>query len=133
MPLEGIQLSYKHALALCSVVGFKGRELTTVVALMCAESGRYTEAWHENENGSVDRGLFQLNTIHAEVSDAEAYNPKYNAMYAYALSQRGQDFSPWAAYNSGAHRKFIPVVWAVRVTGLWRTRKGYWERYDARA
>jgi len=114
MPLAGEQLSIKEALALCHVVGFRGPKLIDAVAVMCAESGRYTEAWHDNtdENGNVlstDRGLYQINTIHAGVSDDEAYDPKQNAAFAFQLSKGGEDFSPWMAYNSGAHEKFMEV------------------------
>jgi hypothetical protein len=127
MPLAGDQLSFKEALALGKVVGFgSGPKLVTAIAVMCAESGRYVGAWHDNDNGSTDRGLFQLNTIHANITDAEAYDPKQNAAFAYELSKQGTDFSPWAAYNSGAYEKFLDDVRTVKQEKTWESRVRLW-------
>lgn len=124
---EGRQLTYKWALALCYHAGWRGGKLTTAVAVMCAESGRYTRAWHENVvDGvvmSIDRGLFQLNDkAHPSVSEASAYNALENAAYAYRLSHGGDDWEAWAAWKSGAYKKFIPLVIATRVLETWRLR-----------
>jgi hypothetical protein len=132
MPLAGEQLTLKEALALCWVVGFRGPHLIDAVATMCAESGRYTLAWHDNLTAdgsvsSVDRGLFQINTIHASLSDAEAYDPLQNAGFAYQLSEQGTDFSPWAAYNSGAYEKFLEGVRVVKEADTWKSRTKLWE------
>lgn len=127
MPLAGRQLSYKWSLALCYSVGFRGRSLTTAVALMCAESGRYVEAYHENydEDGnldSTDRGLYQINDKwHPELTNEDAYKAIPNAAYAYSLSS-GKNFVAWAAYNSGSYKKFLPLVHATRILGTWRLR-----------
>ncbi len=132
MPLAGEELTIKEALALCWHVGFRGPKLITAVAVMCAESGRYVGAWHDNLDAqgnvlSTDRGLFQLNTIHASVSDLEAYDPVGNATFAFQLSHQGEDFSPWAAYNSGAHEKFMEGVKVVKDADTWKSRVKMWE------
>lgn len=127
MPLAGVQLTYKWALALCYYAGFRGRNLTTAVALMCAESGRYVGAYHDNYDDagnlvSVDRGLFQINSYwHADLSDADAYKAIPNAAYAFGLSS-GENFAQWAAFTSEAYKKFLPAVHAARVLGTWRLR-----------
>jgi len=136
MPLAGVQLTIRGALALCYVAGFRGERLTTAVAIMCAESRRYIEAWHDNLAGdgtvaSTDRGLFQINNkAHPTLSDKEAYNPKNNAVYAAQISNNGANFSPWAAYDNNAHLKFIPYVLAIKVLGRWRDRIPHWEKYE---
>lgn len=135
MPLAGEQLSIKEALALCNVVGFgSGSTLVVAVALMTAESGRYVGAWHDNlaSDGSVastDRGIFQINTIHAGLSDEQAYQAKPNAAFAaqLSLSKQGADFSPWAAYNSGAYEQYVPEVRQVKRLGTWKDRVKLWQ------
>ena len=129
MPLAGTQLSYKWALALGYHVGFRGRALTEAVAVMCAESARYTEAYHDNINGdtgevaSTDRGLFQINSVHdGQISAADAFKAIPNAEYAFRLSKGGTDFSPWAAYNSGAHEKFLLPTRLVKALHTWKLR-----------
>lgn len=134
--LAGRQLSIGWALALCYHVGFRGKDLTVAVALMTAESGRYTEAWHENiafdpdvfgdafstTVDSIDRGLFQINSKwHADLSEEDAFKAIPNARYAYAMSS-GMYFSPWMAYTSGAYEKYMLPVWVVRTLGVWKRK-----------
>lgn len=111
MSLGGCQLNRKQAIALCRAVGFRGRRLVTAVAVMGAESGRWTGAYNDtNPNGTVDRGLFQINSIHKAVSEEEAFKAVPNARYAFQLSRQGRDFTPWAAYNNGAYLVNVPAI-----------------------
>jgi len=50
-----------------------------------------------NNNGSCDRGLWQINSYwHSEVSDAEAFNWKLATDHAYRIYvEAGYSFSPW--------------------------------------
>lgn len=127
MPLGGKQLTIGWALALCYYAGFRARELTVAVALMTAESGRYTGAWHENLDDfgnvtSTDWGLFQINDRwHPTFNMAKRFDPIYNTQYAYSMSS-GKHFIPWMAYVNKAHVKYLPMVWAVRVLGLWHKK-----------
>lgn len=130
MPLAGEQLTLKESLALCWVVGFRGPQLITAVAVMCAESGRYTGAWHDNLDAegnvlSTDRGLFQINSLHPLTAE-EAFDPKTNATYSFQLSEEGQDWSPWAAFNSGAYEKFLSTVKEVKDADTWKSRTKLW-------
>lgn len=134
MPLAGEQLTIKEALALCNVVGFgSGPELVTAVAVMTAESGRYTEAWHDNVSDddevlSTDRGLFQINSVHDfKLPPAEAFDPEANATYAAKLSANGKDWTPWSAYNSGAYKKYMDAVRTVKQDGTWKSRVKMWQ------
>jgi hypothetical protein len=121
--LAGRRLTFKWALALCYSAGFRKSALTIAVATMCAESGRYVEAYHLNDNGTTDRGLFQINSIHdGQISPVDAFKAIPNADFAFQLSSGGTDFTPWSAFNSGAYLPFVPVVAAVRVLHTWRSR-----------
>lgn len=127
MPLGGDQLTIKEALALCHVVGFRKDNLVLAVAVMSAESGRYTGAWHDNTDGSEDRGLFQLNSkAQPSVSEDDAYDPLKNAEYTFQLSKEGTDWHYWAAFNSGAHEKFITGIQLVKDESQWQSRKKLW-------
>lgn len=117
------QLSIKWALALCHWAGFPRENLVDAVAVMTAESARYPDAFHENigpygDVVSIDRGLFQINSIHGEDS---TFNILDNAKYAHDLF-RVHGFTPWAAYNSGAYRKNRLMVRVVLALGTWRKR-----------
>lgn len=125
MPHTGNQINVKQALALCYHVGFRNQRLSTAVAVMQAESARYIGAYYINvdENGvplSADRGLFQINSLHKSLTDEEAFCPIPNAEYAFRLSMFGRNFTPWAAYNSGAYLTARPLIEEIRQLGEWR-------------
>ena len=77
---------------------------------------------------STDRGLFQINSVHdRDISAEEAFDPVHNAGFAFALSNEGQNWSAWSAFNSSAHVKFLEGVQVVKDEGGWKTRKKLWE------
>lgn len=139
MPLAGTQLNYGMALAACWIAGWRRRDLTIAVAVMTAESGRYVGAWHDNldDAGSItstDRGLFQINDRwHSDLSDADAYCAIPNIRYAFEMSggrdtqANAHDFTAWAAFNSGAYLKYVPLVLAVRALPMWHNKLTYVE------
>lgn len=117
------QLTIKWALALCHWAGFKRDELVNAVAVMTAESARYPDAFHENigPDGtveSIDRGLFQINSLHGPDS---TFNILDNALYAHKL-YKANGFTPWAAFNSGAYKRNKLMIRAVLALGTWRKR-----------
>lgn len=98
-------------------VHFKRHRAITAVAVGMAES--YCEPHAKGKDaptkgcpkGSVDRGLWQINSCyHPEVSRHCAFKPNCNARAAKHISDHGKDWSPWAAYNSGAYRQYLDVA-----------------------
>jgi len=80
----------------------------TAAAVALAESGGRPGATnHSNSNGTVDRGLFQINSIHGANS---TYDLGANVAYAVQLSHGGHNWSPWVAYTSGAYRRYLGVA-----------------------
>lgn len=89
--------------------GFRGSNVTTIVAIALAESGLDPTATNYNPPtwgcpyGSVDRGILQFN---------DCYNPwatwdgAYQQFFdAFALSG-GWNFHPWSTYNNGAFWRY---------------------------
>lgn len=129
MPLAGERLTFGWALALCYHVGWRGKDLEDAVALMCAESARYTEAWHANmsEDGtqvtSTDWGLFQINDRwHPDLEIPFHLNPIENAKFAHGMFKASKGFSPWAAYNSGSYEQFLPDARKHRALARWENK-----------
>lgn len=63
-----------------------------------------------NRDGSVDYGLMQINSIHADMvgGDLESLrDPEVNIRVAYSLSRGGTDWTPWSAYNNGKYLKWL--------------------------
>jgi hypothetical protein len=76
----------------------------TAIAVAQAESGLRCNAISKpNTNGTIDRGLFQLNS---------AYHPLLldcldNIKYAYGIYQAWGGFHAWSAYNNKSYVKYI--------------------------
>jgi hypothetical protein len=70
------------------------------------ESGGNSGATDCDSNGSVDRGLWQINSVHGSLS---TYDPMSNARAAVSISNNGTNWGAWTAYSSGAYRKFLQV------------------------
>jgi LysM repeat protein len=65
-----------------------------------AESGGSQYATHDDSNGSVDEGYWQINTVNGAYA---TYNALGNAESAVALSHDGTDWEPWVTYQTGAY------------------------------
>ena len=74
-------------------------------AIAMAESGGNSDAVSRpNTDGSIDRGLFQINSIHGAPSTT-AVEP--NVRYAIQLSKNGNHWTPWTVFKTGAYRKYF--------------------------
>lgn len=94
----------------CNAV--KGYDWNTDVAyaVCMAESTGNPDATGYNTNGTIDRGLMQVNSIHSDMVGGDVaalYDPATNIKIAYALSRGGTDWTPWSAYNSGKYLKWL--------------------------
>jgi IMP dehydrogenase/GMP reductase len=59
---------------------------------------------------SDDRGLWQINSGHTNVSDACAFQVQCNADAAFNLSGGGYNWSPWVTYNKGTWGSYISTA-----------------------
>jgi soluble lytic murein transglycosylase-like protein len=79
---------------------------------LCKEESQYTvrAVNRKNVNGSVDRGLFQLNNLSfPHLKEADFFNPETNAHHGMAhlrwcLDTAGSELAALAMYNAGATR-----------------------------
>jgi len=68
-------------------------------AVAMAESGGNTGATNKNSNGTVDRGLFQINSIHGSQS---SFDVATNVRAAISISKNGTNWRPWCtAWSTG--------------------------------
>lgn len=97
--------SYQQIKDLWIMYGGDPAKASVAAAVAMAESGGRSDATNtSNSNGSIDRGLFQINSIHGANS---TYDLATNVRYAIQLSQNGTNWSPWTVYKSGAYRKYL--------------------------
>lgn len=121
-------LSLSQVTALCLNMSGNADHVATATAVIFAESGGDTQAVCSNvfdartgrvvcqKNGvpagpilSRDRGLCQINSLsHAEVSDAQAFDPQQAVGAMFHISSGFVDFHQWTTYTSGAYRRFLP-------------------------
>lgn len=77
-------------------------DIAAAVAL--AESGGNASASNTNTNGSIDRGLWQINSVHGNLS---TFDVTGNVKAAISISNNGTNWSPWVTFVSGAYKKFL--------------------------
>lgn len=106
LPTSGIDL--------CAIVGrnagweIANGELVMAVAIAMAESRCTPSAVNTaNANGSTDRGLWQINSVHSWVTPACALDAQCNANAAYKISSGGANWRPWSVYKSTRHLPFL--------------------------
>ena len=78
-----------------------------MAAIAMAESGGRTGATNQNSNGTIDYGLWQINSSHTQFDPAKlTSDPAYNARAAVAV-YRSQGLGAWTTYTSGAYKSFM--------------------------
>ena len=98
-------------------------DLVTASAICVAESGGRPTVYYCNPTGQdgyyppvncsgmYDRGLWQIdNQAWTSITDTCAFTAKCNADGAYAISQRGASFSPWATYTSRVYANYLTAA-----------------------
>lgn len=78
---------------------------------MRAESGCNPRADNSgmNTNGTNDKGLFQINSIHVTsglISDRGRFDPEANVRAAHAI-YKGSGWRAWVAYNNGSYLRYL--------------------------
>lgn len=80
-------------------VGGDPKYADMAAAIATAESGGHPDEVSGNTNGSVDRGLWQINSIHGSQSTID---PVANARAAVSISNNGSNWRPWCtAWSNG--------------------------------
>lgn len=106
--LAGRRLSEHEVASVLHGAGFPSHVIPEMVCTAKYESSFYARASNRNGNGSIDRGLFQINSIHlgdggcpSRANAGALYDPATNAHCAYQV-WRGQGLNAWYGYQ--AHR-----------------------------
>ena len=94
--------------------GFPESAIPTMMAIAKAESGWNPAAVNnKNRNGSIDQGLFQINSVHRGNSwyPTNPMDPYQSAVAAYNIWKgAGGTYRDWSVYNSGAYKKFLQAA-----------------------
>ena len=80
-------------------LGMSNSDITTMIKIGRCESGLRENAMGVNTNKTVDRGVFQLNSIHKNISNQDAFDFEKNIKYAWNMFKT-QGTTPW---NSSKH------------------------------
>jgi len=94
--------------------GFSGGPLVNAVAVADAESSfRLDVVSSPNSDGSVDRGLWQINSKAHPTYDLVLLlsNAAYNASAAHDIyTAAGNYWTPWSTFNNGAFMSYLPTA-----------------------
>ena len=83
---------------------FRPEDRQVAYAVMMAESGGNPTATNYNTNGTTDKGLFQINTIHGHKS---TYDPELNVRYASEIRYSWGSWNAWSVFKSGRYLRFM--------------------------
>lgn len=74
------------------------------LAISQAENGtRQCNRIHVNKNGTLDYGVFQVNSIHGST---ELLDCRKNIEVAYQIFKKS-GWSPWVTFKNGAYKKYL--------------------------
>lgn len=98
--------SYAQIKALAKSAGLGDAQASVAALIALAESGGNPSLRNVNSNGTVDVGLWQINTVNWPtygVSASDLNNPATNAWVMVQLSKTGKNWQPWSAsaYEDG--------------------------------
>jgi hypothetical protein len=80
--------------------GGSSSEAFMAAEIAMAESSGDQYDTNKNTNGTVDRGYWQINSVHGALSTFDAYA---NARSAVIISQDGTNWYPWTTYNQNKY------------------------------
>jgi hypothetical protein len=106
--------SYKQLMEIWVNAGGSKAYAPIAAAVAMAESGGNPNATNKNTNGTVDRGLWQINSIHGSRSTTD---PSANAKAAVAISEGGTNWKAWVAYTTGRYRTYLQQTVSARKSG----------------
>jgi Lysozyme like domain len=99
-----VQYSYAQLEGIWIQAGGNPQYANIAAAVAMAESGGNSAAYDNDSNGSVDRGLWQINSVHGTQSTFDVMG---NARAAVAISNNGTTWSPWVTYQTGAYQQYL--------------------------
>ncbi len=103
-PGTGDGLGKGSIMNLWTTAGGSANVANLAAAVALAESGGNPAASNKNSNGTIDRGLWQINSVHGKLS---TFDKQANARAAVKISSGGKNWRPWVAYTTGAYKKFL--------------------------
>ena len=115
------KLDPAEVVRLCRVAKFgSNQKIATALAICWAESNLRSDATHTNTDGSVDRGIAQMNSkYHPEVTETCAFDPLCSLKEMYRISAEGTQWTSWTAFKNYAYEKHLTAAWlAIRVQDL---------------
>lgn len=100
----GQQYSYAQLEQLWINAGGPKAIAPLMAAIALAESGGYEKRISApNSDGSIDRGLWQINSVHGAASTTEAKSNAASAVKIY----NSQGLRAWTTYTNGAYKQYM--------------------------
>lgn len=91
----------------------QGQNLYVCVSIAMAESSGRTDAVNQNNDGTKDVGVWQINDVHKLLwigKGDDRTDPVQNAKYMYSVSNGGNNWQPWSTYQNAAYNTYMQQV-----------------------
>ena len=115
-PANGSTYNMDEIVNIAAQAGVPQDQLANCTAIAWAESkGDYKIQSPPNSNGTVDQGLWQINSpLHdGKLPGQDRFNPSVNAQLMMIISSNGTNWQPWSTWSyHGTAQQFIPQAQA---------------------
>lgn len=113
-PANGQAYSPDEIVQIVEAAGWTGEDIAIGASIVMAESqGNPAAVNAANSNGTVDRGLWQINSIHdAKRNGGDWFDPAVSTRMARQIYQdAGNSWTPWSTYSyHGTYQKYLPQM-----------------------
>lgn len=111
-PANGVAYSMDEIVQIVEAAGWTGDDIAIGAAIIMAESqGNPAAVNAANANGTTDRGLWQINSIHdGKRNGGDWFDPAVSTRMARQIYQEaGNSWTPWSTYSYfGSYQKYMP-------------------------
>ncbi len=105
---KGCGMDPGKVIFLAKQAGFSQQEALTATAIAICESHLHPKRTGINDNGTIDRGLWQINNAAwPDVSDWCAYNPKCSAEAALSIRNSKKGWRNWTVWKNGQAQAWV--------------------------
>lgn len=109
-PADGSAYSMDELVAIVKGAGWSGDDVAIGASIIKAESNGSPSAINKfNSNGTVDRGLWQINSIHEHMLQPgdDWFDPAVSTRLARRIYSDSGNWVPWSTYNNGMYQSYM--------------------------
>lgn len=107
-------ISIQQAVEYARAAGFTGEGVVVIVSIGLAESSLVPDATNVNQDGSIDKGILQINNKYwPGIPEQDAFDPAAAFRWGFVISNNGTSYTAWVTFTNGAYKQYLDEVRAI--------------------